>query len=260
MLTLRRVRTPALLLAGLLTLLSAGICIADDEVPRVRVAVYDHTNGTEWEGRLIGRRGGDAVHAALAATGHWELVDRGRVIRMCESEGLQPPYGVGYLQMLGERMSAALSVTGLVRTLEVNARRGVAQVTLQADVVENIGGQTIASARGVSAVRRAEGEIVPMEVIVDRALNEAAAEIARSLTNLPAVNAPVVSVLPDGRLVIDGPDDEPLHKGDVLLIYRDGRMPVGAARVERVSLTVIHAEPLAGADFMTNDRAVLVAR
>ncbi|MEA3403236.1 MAG: hypothetical protein U9R79_18480 [Armatimonadota bacterium] len=242
----------------------AGLCAlawADDDVRRPRAAVYDFTDSGDWPGRLVGRRAADAVHAELAEAAPWELVDRGLVLRLCESEGLQPPFGVGYLQMLGERSRSPLAVTGLVRTCTVNERRGVAQVTVLAELIETIGGSSLASVRGVASARRKPGEVAAIGQVVDRALGEAAGDIVRSLTRFDPTQAPVVTVLPDGRVVIDGPEEPALRPGDVLLLYRgENGSAVGAVRVESVSLTVVHARPLTGYEPQAGDRGVLVAR
>ncbi|MGC9316956.1 MAG: hypothetical protein ACP5KN_02835 [Armatimonadota bacterium] len=256
-----RPRTCVRAAAALALMALCALAWADDDVRRPRAAVYDFNDSGRWQGRLIGRRAGDAVHAELAKAAPWELVDRGLVLRLCEAEGLQPPFGVGYLQMLGERCRAPLAVTGLVQTCTVNERRGVAQVTVQAELVETIGGGRLASVRGVASARRKAEEVAAIGQVVDRALVEAAADIARSLTSFDPAAAPVVTSLPDGRVVLDGPEEPALRAGDVLLLYRgEDDSAVGALRVESVRLTVVHARPLAGDDARAGDWGVLVAR
>ena len=87
-------------------LVAAASCCAADapELPAPRVAVFDFTEPAERPGRLIGRRAADAVFAALGEAARWRTVDRAAVLLACADEGLAPPFAVGHLQMLGERL------------------------------------------------------------------------------------------------------------------------------------------------------------
>jgi len=228
------------------------------ELPAPRVAVFDFTEPAERPGRLIGRRAADAVFAALAESARWRTVDRAAVLLACADEELAPPFAVGHLQMLGQRLRAPLALAGLVQVCEVNATRRSAQVTVSAELVETLGGSSLAAARGVASAR-AEGEPLAPAQLVDRALAEAAGDLVRALTNFEPTGGQVVTTLPDGRVVLDVPEEPGLRVGDALLVFRGGE-PAGALRVEAVSLTVTHARPLAGEDFRGGDRAVLVAR
>ncbi len=190
------------------------------------------------------------------------MVDRRVVMAACAEEALAPPFGVGHLQMLGERMRVPLAVTGLVRVCEVNPRRRAAQVTLVAELVETLGGNRLASARGVASARAEPGEVMSLGQLVDRALSEAAADVVRSLTDFDPAGGLVVATLPDGRVVLDAPEKPGLRTGDALLVYREAERGelVGVLQVQTVHLTVVHATPLAGEDFRHGDRAVLAAR
>ncbi len=234
-------------------------CGADEPVVSApRVAVFDFTEPAERPGRLVGRRAADAVFAALGEVGWWQRVDRAAVLLACADEGLAPPFGVGYLQMLGERLRAPLAIVGLVQACRVNAAGRTAQVTLIAELVETLGGNSLASVRGVASAR-AENEPLALAQVVDRALTEAAGDLVRALTNFEPTGGQVVTVLPDGRVVLDVPEKPGVRPGDTLLVLRRGEA-VGALKVETVHLTVTHAQTLTGEEFRGGDRAVLVAR
>jgi len=243
----------------LLLALAAGQALAEPSSPTPTAAVYDFTEPVTWEGRLVGRRAADAVFLALTEEGQWAQADRVTLQRMCEREGIGPPFGVGHLQMLGERLSAPLAVTGLVEVFEVNPTRGAVQATLLVELVEAIGGASLTSVRGVSSARRSEEEVEPLAVVADRALAEAAGDVARALTGFGRVVASVVMPLPDGRVVLEGPEKPPLSPGDKLLVMR-GERALGVLQVATVQHTVIHATPLSGEGFAAGDRALLVAR
>lgn len=245
-----------------ITTAAAAWCATDEPPPFVpRVAIFDFTDPSAWTGRMVGIRAADATFAALRATHRWELIDRSLVLHACRSEGLTPPFAVGHVQMIGERLQAPLAVTGLVEVCRVNPERRTAQVTVVAELIETLGGNSLASVRGVASARVGE-EPEALAQIVDRALMEAAGDLARALTGFDPAGAQVVMTLPDGRVVLDVPEGVGLRPGDVLLVCR-GRERcdvVGALRVQTVNLTVVHARPLAGDDFEGGDRAILVAR
>ena len=254
---------PPLYVLALAALGLASVSTADDAAgPYVpTVAVFPLTDPDEQPHRMVGRRACDAIHAALQAEGPWELADPAWLLRLSEAEGLLPPLAVGHLQMIGQRMRAPLAIGGLVESCVLNPERGVAQVTLAIELVETLGGSSLASARGVASAQREQGE--PLDLALDRALSEAAADAARHLTAFDTASAVVVSTLPDGRVVMDGPLEPRIKPGTKLLVLRGGEMTpqvIGAVQVKTSSLTVLHAEPLSGEGFFQGDRAVVVAR
>ena len=256
----------ALRLAGLLTAIGAlalaafaAHAQAGAEVPRPRAAVFDFTDPAGWPGRLVGWRAAEAVHAALAEAGRWGLADRAVVVKACADEDLEPPYGVGYLQMLGARLGTPLAVTGLVEVCEVNPRRRAAQVTLVAELVETGEGASLRSVRGVAAAQAAHGEAVTLDELVDRALAQAAADVAQALANFEPAEGRIVTTLPDGRVVLDAPERPGMRPGDVLLVFA-GERSAGLLRVQSMTLTVVHARVVSGERFHGGQRAVLVAR
>lgn len=227
--------------------------------PRPRAVVFDFTEPDGWPGRMVGRRAAEAVHAALAEADRWDLADRAVVVKACADEGLEPPYGVGYLQMLGARLGTPLAVTGLVEVCEVNPTRRAAQVTLVAELVETGEGASLRSVRGVAAAQAARGEAVTLDELVDRALAQAAADVAQALANFEPAEGRIVTTLPDGRVVLDAPERPGMRPGDVLLVFA-GERSAGLLRVQSMTLTVVHARVVSGERFQGGQRAVLVAR
>lgn len=250
----------ASVVCALLALVAVAACAQPErEIPRPRAAVFDFTEPTSWPGRLVGRRAAAAVHAALAEDGRWDLSPRAVVVKACEDEGLEPPLGVGYVQMLGERLGTPLAVTGLVEVCAVNPTRRSAQVTLVAELIETPGGASLRSVRGVAAARAARNEAVTLDQLVDRALVQAAGDLVRALTNFDPAVARVVTTLPDGRVVLDAPDRSDIRPGDVLMVF-SGERSSGLLRVQSVNLTVVHAQVVSGEDFRGGQQAVVVAR
>ncbi len=228
-----------------------------------RAAVFNLLDDGNYPDRLIGRRAADAVFVALIEEAPWELVSRTRLQRLCEAEAARAPFAIAYLQMLGHRVRAPLALTGVVEVCEVNKGRGTAQVTLLVELLETLEGATLASKRGVGSARRSDDEVAPIDQIVDRALSDAARDAVRKLTTFHQGTAMVAATLPDGRVMLDGPDEPALEVGSKLLVYRGAdprREMIGALEVKESRLTVIHAQPLAGEEFRQGDRAVVVAR
>ena len=249
-------------LAALLALLSLGLlpacCAQDAPSDLVPVAaVFPLADPADLPGRMIGRRAADAVWAGLRAEAPWELADAAWLLRMCESEGVRAPFAVGHLQMIGQRMRAPLAVAGLAENCRLNPERGTAQVTLLVELVETFGGSSLATARGVASATREPGE--PLDAALDRALTEAALDVARQLVSFDAASAIVVTTLPDGRVLMDGPAEPRIKEGSKLLIFR-GVEAIGAVAVKTSKLTVLHADPLVGEGFFQGDRGVVVAR
>lgn len=244
----------------------SAICGTDaalaDDLPQPRVAVFSFLDPLEQPGRMIGRRAADAVFGWLEEEGPWQVVSRGAVDRLCEDADARPPFAVGYLQMIGHQADAALAVTGVVEVCEVNAQRGTAQVTLLVELSETMDVASLASVRGIGSAQRADA-VAPIDAIIDRALAEAALDVVRKLTTFDAASAMVAASLPDGRVMLDGPEEPPLATGSRLLVYRrigGGHEMVGALSVREVRGSIAHARPLAGEDFRQGDRAILVVR
>lgn len=174
-------------LIGMLWLVAMGSLTGQGapavDLPVVRVAVYDFTDPSGYRGHLVGRRSAEAVQAALAGSGVWELVERSALLRQCAAEKVEPPFGVGYLQMFGRRLDASLAVAGLVESCAVNPARGTAQVTLSAELVEAIGGETLGSFRGVASASRGADEGAALDQVLDRALTEAAGNLVAELVS-----------------------------------------------------------------------------
>ena len=234
-----------------------------EALPAPRAAVFSFVGPVDYPGRMVGRRAADAVFASLAEEGPWELVKRGLIERLCETEQARPPFAVGYLQMLGHRAKAPLAVTGIVEVCEVNSARGTAQVTLLVELVETLEGASLASHRGIGSAQRRADEVAPIDAIVDRALQEAALDAVRKLTTFDVATAMVAVTLPDGRVMLDGPEEPALRLGTRLLVYRRagaGPEAIGVLEVRQSRLTVVHAHPIAGDDFRQGDRAIVVAR
>lgn len=246
-----------LMMVAALTLVP-GACAADEPTALTpRAALFPFADPVEQPDRMIGRRASDAAWAALREQGPWELVDPGWLLRLCEAEDARAPFAVGYLQMLGQRASASLAVTGSVESCKLNHDRGVAQVTVAIELVETLVGAKLASGRGVASTKRAEGEVLGQAI--DRALMEACADAARELTSFDPLSAVVVASLPDGRVMMDGPREPRIKPGAKLLVFR-GDTVVGTLEVKTSRVTVLHARPTAGEGFRQGDRAVVVAR
>ena len=169
-------RLPGILVALVALALSGGPACAQSgaQGPRPRASVFDFTEPAGWPARLVGWRAAEALHAALTEADRWDLADRAVIVKACAEQGLEPPLGVGYLQMLWDRLGTPLAVTGLVEVCEVNPVRRVAQVTLVAELAETGGGASLRSVRGVAAAPAARDEVVALDQLVDRALAQAA--------------------------------------------------------------------------------------
>lgn len=256
-------RAACMVLAALALLAVALPAAAQDSrrLPVPRLAVFPLADPADTPDRIIGRRASDAVWAALEDQATWELVDPGWLLRLCENEGAEAPFAVGYLQMLGQRANAPLAVTGWVEGFELSHQRGVAQVTVAVELVETMSGTRLASSRGVASAKREQGEVLGQAI--DRALAEAGADAVRELTSFDPLAAVVVATLPDGRVMLDGPLEPRIKPGAKLLVFRGtagSAKPIGSVEVKTSRVTVLHALPIAGDDFMQGDRAIVVAR
>ncbi|MFW6437625.1 MAG: hypothetical protein ACOCZ7_01315, partial [Armatimonadota bacterium] len=198
--TMVRELVPRVALLASLVLALTKVVAAQEapDFPPPRVAVFPLMDPVDGPDRMVGRRAGASVWAALQQQGMWEIVDAGWLLRLCEAEDVRAPFAVGYLQMLaGHRAKAPLAITGAVDAFKVNPERGVAQVTLTIDLVETQEGTRLASSRGVASAKREEGEVLGQAI--DRALDEAGADAVRELTSIDPLMATVVATLPDGR-------------------------------------------------------------
>jgi hypothetical protein len=251
-------------LVALVAIAWSGVpAVGAEQLPEPRAAVFGFMEPVASQGRMIGRRAADAVFVALADEAPWRLVERAEVERLSEAAGTSAPFAVAYIQMIGHQCSAELAVTGVVEVCEVNAQRGTAQVTLLVELVETLDGASLASHRGIGSAQRPAGEVATIDEIVDHALSEAARDVVRRLTRFDAASAMVAAAMPDGRIMLDGPEEPALRVGSKLLVLRrmgDEHAVVGALTVLESRLTVVYARPLAGEGFRQGDRAIVVAR
>ena len=235
-----------------------------DQTPTVRVAVYDFTEPDDYEGHLVGRRAAEGTQVALAAAGLWDLVERPVLLHECAAENLTAPFGVGYLQMLGRKLNASLAVTGLVQTCAVNPDRGTAQVTLKCELIEAIGGEGLGWFSGVGSAKRGDGEAATVEEIVDRALIEAAGNVAASLMSMNQWATSVMARMDNGQLMMQPVAEPRIAAGEKAIVCRlapDGWRLIAVIEVQRADDTSVRARVVSQlSDPQTNDVAVAVAR
>jgi len=199
---------------------AGGALAQEADAPAVRVAVYDFIEPNDYQGHLVGRRAAEAVQFALAERGAWELVERGALLRECAAEGVSAPFGVGYLQMFGRRLNASLAVPGLVQACAVNPQRGTAQVTLVCELIEAIGGEGLGSFRGVGSARREPEETVALDVVLDRALTEAAANAVDAMMAFDAWTTTVMARLGDDQALLQPLGEDRIKPGDKAIVCR----------------------------------------
>ena len=234
------------------------------EVPVVRAAVYDFSDAPGCAGRLIGRRVAEALNTALIQRGQWEMADRPSLLRECAAQGVEPPFGVGYLQMFGRRLEAPLAIAGLVQNCVLNERRGAAQVTLVCELTETVDGNGLRSFKGVGSAAMAQGETEPLDVIVDRALVEAAGDLAVALSGFDAWTTTVMATLEDGQVLLNAPAGRRVQVGEKLAIYRreaDAWALVGFVEIARGDEMVLHTRMVSTSiPPQINDLCIAVAR
>lgn len=255
-------KTRALWLVALGCLTGAAAPAAD--LPTVRAAVYDFTDPADYEGHLVGRRAAEAVHTALAATEVWGLVERAALLRACAAEGVEAPFGAGYLQMFGRRLDASLAVVGLVQTCAINTERGTAQVTVVAELIEAIGGEGLGSFRGVGSAARGADETVTLDEVLDRALTEAAGNLVVTLTAFNAWSTAVSARMGEDQVLLQPLADPRIAMGEKAIVCRRGPQAwtlVAVIEVQRADDTSVRARIVSQlSPPQPNDVAVCVAR
>jgi len=257
------VRGPAVWMLTALAAVSS--CYGQQQpTPTVRAAVYDFTEPRQYEGHIVGRRAAEAVYALMADKGRWEMVARPLLLRLCEAEGAFAPYGIGYVQMFGDRLDAPLAVCGLVQNCIVNPERGSAQVTLVGELIETLEGNSLQSTTTVGSSERGAGEAVALDEVVDRALVQAAEDLVAAMCNFEPLTTLVMAEVTATKVLLDAGTKAGLRPGAKMLAYRrdgDGWKVVGALQVESATEDMAHAMVTTEAEAIRpNDRAVLVAR
>lgn len=234
------------------------------DLPAVRVAVYDFAEPGDYGGHLVGRRAAEAVQVALAATGAWELVDRGALLRACAAEGAEAPFGVGYLQMFGRRLDASLALAGLTETCAVNPGQGTAQVTLVAELIEAIGGEGLGLFRGVGSSSRGAEEAVTLDEVLDRALTEAAGNLVVHLTSFNAWSTTVTARMGEDQVLMQPRAEPQVALGEKAIVCRRGPEAwtlVAVVEVQRADETSVRARIVSQLSApQPHDVAVCVAR
>ncbi len=251
---------------SLATLLAPSFAEAQEaEPPAVYAAVYDFVAPGRYEGHMIGRRLGEALHASLASEAPWTLVPRNDLLRQCATEGVSAPVGVGYLQMFGRRLNAPLAVTGMVQNLVVNQERGTVQVTLVAELLETIDGNSLTSVSAVGSASREGDATMAMDEILDKAFMEAVGDLGSALSAFDPWVTTVLTGMNAQKAILNAPADTEVQTGTKLLVFRQaggGWSIVGALQVTRGSKDTIRAKMLTTSEdpLRTGDVAVAVAR
>jgi len=249
----------------LAALVAAGVCYAQRPAePIVQVAVYDFIEPGGYAGHMIGRRAAEALYGLMLAQRRWEVVDREVLLRQCAAEHVAPPYAVGYLQMFGHRLDAPLALCGAVQNCIVNPQRGSAQVTLVGELTETMDGNSLQSITTVGSYVRGRGETIPLDEVVDRALTQAAEDLAAAFCNFDPVTAPVMADVAERKLLLDAGTKAGLTPRAKMLAYRqaaNGWSLIAVLQVESLTEDIAHARVVAQKeDVRPNDRAVLIAR
>lgn len=244
---------------------AVSICYAQvQETPTVRVAVYDYTGPRQYEGHMVGRRAGEAVHALMLVERRWEMVNRAALLRLCAAEEASAPFALGYLQMFGDKLEAPLAVCGFVQNCMVNPERGSAQVTLVSELIETMEGTSLQSITTVASSERAGGQTLALDEVIDQALTQAAEDLVAAIYNFEPLAAPVMADVTEGKVLLDAGAKAGLAPGAKMLAYRragDDWVVVAALLVESVTEDLAHARVTAQREAIRpNDRAVLVAR
>jgi len=119
---------------------------------------------------------------AFQGTGKYEAVDPDIVRDALAKRQLQPPFGVGHLQLLADVLKADLLVHGSVRSLTLEPEKHSASVVLSVEIVEGASGnlRKRAQATGTYAAQAGEGD---REVLL-AALADAAGKVVASATGL----------------------------------------------------------------------------
>lgn len=253
-----------LLLAGLLT--RAGL--AADEGPfRPALVVLPLHNLSGYGGSLLGRRAADQLALEFGSSGAWRVLDRAQSDRACQQRELVPPYAVGYMQDVAHALGADLICSGAVQTMDVDARGGVVRLTMHVEIVDQISGQMVVVSRPAVVVRRNVADPEPTDLLVSRALAQAAVEAAKLAAAGPRAQGEVTGPEANGELRLVFPADSGITTGQRCLLYRpttdgDGNVPgrlLAALMVTRAEGTSVRAKVLArSGDIHTGDLAVPV--
>lgn len=253
-----------LLFAGFLV--TAGLA-ADDSPFRPALAVLPLQNLSGYGGLLLGRRAADQLALDFGGSGAWRVLERAQSDRACEQRELTPPYAVGHMQEVAHALGADLVCSGAVQSLEVDARAGVVRLTMHVEVIDQISGQMVVASRLAVNARRSADDPEPTDVLVGRALAQAAAEAAKLAAAGPRAQGEVSSPGVNGEVQLSFPSDHGLRTGQRCLLYRpatdaNGKVPgklLAALMVTRVDGNVLRAKVLArSGDIHTGDMAVPV--
>jgi hypothetical protein len=172
----RRLR-PAPVVLGL-----ALFALGAAHAAKIEVAVLDFRSITAGAPPDFGIAAARLVAAALEGTGKYQVTDYTQVREELAKRRLEPPFGVGHLQMLADVLKVQQIVHGSVRALNYDPATGTAGVTLAIEVVDGASGNLRKHAEGQGVYRAAGAAAVEEPELLLRALTEAVKQVVEDAT------------------------------------------------------------------------------
>ncbi|MCD6361596.1 MAG: hypothetical protein J7M38_12135, partial [Armatimonadetes bacterium] len=138
------------------------------------------------------------------------------------------------------------------------------QVTLVCELIEAIGGESLGSFKAVGSSARGRDEVVTLEEIVDRALIEAAGNMAEKLTSFNAWSTTVMARLAEDQVMLQPLEDVEIEVPEKAIVCRrtpEGWRLIAVVEVRQANANSIHARVVSGLSApQPNDVVVCVAR
>ncbi len=170
-------------------LLGACLGTAWPAETRPKVAVLEFRVGVGNAPAGLGSVAAWVISDALAATGRYAMIPQDRVQEVAHKAGLQPPFGVGHIELLADVLGADIVVHGSIRGLTFNSAAGAASVMVAAEVVDGKSGNLRQRAEATGTRSAAVAVAHDQGGVVVEALAIAAGKLAEAITGVKVQTA-----------------------------------------------------------------------
>ncbi len=183
-----------------------------------QIAVLDFSNASKVKDAMLGRKAADALAVQLEATGTFEVVSREEMQRAMQRLGLTPPLNQHEWVDLAKELGLQGVLTGTVTDASVD--KTTASVSLECKLFDTKIQEYMNGGAGTGSVNKPGFTGAP-DLLLDDALNQAAADIASTMSSYKPAKAQVLMQDAQGKISLSAGSRQGLKVGMLMVLLRD---------------------------------------
>lgn len=201
----------------------------------MQVGVVEFRNDSGVQGKLLARYATDAVVIEMSKSARLDVISRQQTEQQMKELGLTPPLSQVELRKLGEALAAEAMVEGAVKAVQLSgsgaSRR--AAVTIVIRMVDQASGEVINGAIQTGFATASPGEPVDDDKLITRALNNAAYQAVKTMTEYVIPEATVLATVRTNELLLNRGARDGIKSGMKMIVTRLGEI-IGEIKITAV--------------------------